>query len=66
MSYSKEKESDLNMIINEKIVSSLDSKAADIDSTQLLKEIIIKNTKLIKDSIERSVVSNTPPVILFF
>ncbi len=69
MSYSKVEETNLKKLItNEKInifkESSLNLKTAEIDSTQLLKNILIKNKKLLKDSIERSAVSNIPPVKL--
>ncbi len=61
MSYSKEeKETDLKKIIFKE--SLLNSNSAEIDSMQQLKDIFIKNTKLIKDSIEKSAISNSPPV----
>jgi hypothetical protein len=47
-------------------VNSEESNAPIIDSIQSLKDIFIKNTKLIKDSIERSIASNIPLVKLFF
>ncbi len=51
---------------NRKEVNSEESKAPVIDSMQILKNIFIKNTKLIKDSIERYIASNIPLVKLFF
>ena len=47
-------------------VNSEESNAPIIDSIQSLKDIFIKNTKLIKDSIERFIASNIPLVKLFF
>jgi hypothetical protein len=51
---------------NRKEVNSEESNAPVIDSMQSLKDIFIKNTKLIKDLIERSIASNIPLVKLFF
>jgi hypothetical protein len=53
-------------MFNRKEVNSEESNAPEIDSMQSLKDIFIKNTKLIKDSIERSIASNIPLVKLFF
>ncbi len=61
MSYSKEEN-----VSNEKEVTFKESNASVIDSMQSLKDIFIKNTKLIRDSIERSIASNIPFVKLFF
>ena len=47
-------------------VNSEESNVPIIDSIQSLKDIFIKNTKLIKDLIERSIASNIPLVKLFF
>ncbi len=51
---------------NRKEVNSKESNTPLIDSMQILKEVFIKNTKLIKDSIDRSIASNIPLVKLFF
>ena len=51
---------------NRKEVNSEESNAPIIDSMQSLKDIFIKNTKLIKDSIEKSIASNISLVIFFF
>ncbi len=61
MSYSKEeKDTDLKkMIFKESLLNSI---SVEIDSMQQLKDIFIKNTKLIKDWIEKSAITNIPPV----
>jgi hypothetical protein len=51
---------------NRKEVNFKESNAPSIDSMQILKDIFIKNTKLIKDLIERSIASNIPIVKLVF
>ncbi len=50
---------------NRKEDNSEESNAPVLDSMQSLKDIFIKNTKLIKDSIERSIASNISLVIFF-
>ncbi len=47
-------------------VNSEESNAPLIDSMQSLIDIFIKNTKQIKDSLEKSIASNIPLVKLFF
>jgi hypothetical protein len=53
-------------MFNRKEVNSEESNAPVIDSMQSFKDIFIKNTKLIKDSIERFIASNIPLVKLIF
>jgi hypothetical protein len=50
---------------NEKEVTFKESNETAKDSMQSLEDIFIKNTKLIKDSIKKSIASNILPVIFF-